>query len=178
VTIPAVLAIGKGRYCNRACFEAGRWVSVREGFHARVVLPADPVRECWAFRGAETGDGYPTFGAEGKHWSAHRVSYELASGPIPAGAWVLHLCHHPWCVNPRHLVLGDNDENVRHRQEAGRSLSGERNPRAKLTEAQVIELRQRYAAGGVSRYRLAKETGLTDFAIKAMLERRTWKHLP
>ena len=93
---------------------------------------------------------------------AHRVAWELANGPIQLGAWVLHSCDNSLCCNPAHLRLGDSvaneaDKTARNRHPRGgrtpgivlprRDLptrSGPRHWNAKLTDAQVREIRDRY----------------------------------
>jgi len=59
--------------------------------------------------------GYGQFSFEGRTWSAHRLAYEIANGPIFQDAkkwWVLHKCDNPACCNPNHLYLGDAKDNV------------------------------------------------------------------
>jgi hypothetical protein len=72
---------------------------------------------CWAWAGGKVHGGYGviTVGARGAgHIRAHRFSYLLHKGPIPAGLMVLHTCDNPECTNPDHLMLGDAAENMRH----------------------------------------------------------------
>lgn len=95
---------------------------------------------CWLWIGAEQGDGY------GRLWNpgpgprllgAHRLSWELHRGPIPDGLWVLHRCDNPLCVNPDHLFLGTNADNVKDMIAKGRHLAGARHPNSKLTDDQA-----------------------------------------
>lgn len=85
---------------------------------------------CWewmAGRDSATGYGRIRIGRAGsKHQLAHRVSWELANGPIPDGLWVLHHCDNPPCVNPAHLYLGTTIDNNRDRDARGRTARGER----------------------------------------------------
>lgn len=101
---------------------------------------------CWGWSGPISG-GY---GRVGHAW-AHRVSFEIHRGPIPDGAFVLHACDNPPCTNPEHLSLGDQARNMAEAATRGRlvgaGLPGERNPHARLTNAQVAEIRRRRAAG-------------------------------
>lgn len=75
----------------------------------------------------------------------HRLSWELAHGPIPEGMCVLHRCDNPPCCNPDHLFLGTLSDNTQDMLSKGRGkghlCAGEANPSARLTDAQVAELR-------------------------------------
>jgi hypothetical protein len=109
---------------------------------------------------------------------AHRASYEAFKGPIPDGMHVLHQCDVTECVNPDHLFLGTQLDNVRDMMTKGRAkkrgLSGQLNPRSKLTSADIIAIRS--ATG--SDPQIAKEFGVTPSNILAIRHRRTWKHIP
>ena len=71
--------------------------------------------ECWIWT-ASTVRGYGTVRLDGKRRRAHRVSYEMAKGPIPEGLDVDHLCFNPPCVNPDHLEAVTREENLRRRR--------------------------------------------------------------
>jgi len=129
--------------------------------------------ECWVWRGARNEAGYGLFDNMG----AHRASYELLVGEIPEGLLVCHRCDNPWCVNPRHLFLGSQKDNLRDMVEKGRSARGIQNSRSKLSEAEVLELRRRYEAGE-SREMLARDFCITRGAVWNIGTRKQWKHLP
>lgn len=75
-----------------------------------------------------------------KHDSAHRYSYHLHFGPIPDGKIVCHTCDNPPCVNPDHLFLGDDLDNMRDMCGKLRQNKGEDKHSAKLTEKQVLTI--------------------------------------
>lgn len=142
--------------------------------------------ECWEWTAAKARMGYGNFALRhGVLIPAHRLSWILAHGMIPEGLWVLHRCDNPPCVNPAHLFVGTRQDNLddmvakrRHWAHKGESITkGERNGRAKLTDAQVREIRDRYAAGGVSQPQLGREFGVTHAIIGNVVRRESWVHV-
>lgn len=119
----------------------------------------------------------------GKQRLAHRVSWELSNGPIPggvgySGTCVLHKCDVPACVNPEHLFLGTQSDNVADRDAKGRSNGGnspgEAHSQAKLTGAKVLDIRSRR---GESPYALAKEFGVSYAQIWNIRSGKSWRHI-
>ena len=94
---------------------------------------------------------------------AHVFSYLLFVGPVPDGRQVLHTCAQPECVQPGHLYAGTHDENMADRLRDGgyRSVTGERQHNARVTDAEVLTMRAQYAAGGVTFYDLAELYAIT-----------------
>lgn len=85
-----------------------------------------PKGECWLWT-ASTVRGYGNFGLTPSRWvRSHRLSWELAHGPIPGGLCVLHECDTPACVNPNHLFLGTRKDNAQDAIQKGRWYSGDR----------------------------------------------------
>lgn len=109
---------------------------------------------------------------------AHRYSYLLEYGEIPEGMLVRHKCDNPPCVNPKHLELGTNEDNMRDRKERGRYALGENSARSVLTEEQVITLRAEAIPGKIGYKQLAKKYNLNPHTVQSVLRRQTWKHLP
>ncbi len=108
---------------------------------------------------------------------AHRVAYAIAHGPVPPDVHACHRCDNPPCVNPDHLFLGRDKENVADMIHKLRHCHGEDSSHHKLTEAEAIEILQRYTAGGIGRPQLGREYGVSASCIQALTERKTWKHL-
>lgn len=131
---------------------------------------------CWDWTAFRNHDGYGMFGVGRKAVSAHRVAFLLFNGDIPAGLCVLHTCDRPACVNPQHLYVGTQLQNIRDRVERGRSRApiGEEHGMAKLTRADVEMIRAEIAAGCVQE-RLAERYGVTPTTISAIKVRRLWR---
>jgi hypothetical protein len=146
---------------------------------------------CWLWTGATSKNGYGQLSVEGHQVSAHRTSWELHHGEIPEELLVLHHCDHRPCVRPDHLFLGTNKENSEDMVRKGRSTTGDRNASrryperqvrgsrqgsAKLTEAQVIAIREANRQGD-SRRSLAQKYGVAIPTIDSIVTRRAWRHV-
>jgi len=133
----------------------------RETFDDKYVV--DQATGCWNWTRGKDKDGYGKYG----NGRAHRFSWERSNNrPIPAGLLVCHSCDNPSCVNPGHLFLGTHAVNHADRNRKGRTARGERSGAAKLTLAQVKEIRQqmpgwalasaRYGIGKTHYYRIVR----------------------
>lgn len=137
---------------------------------------------CWLWMGGHGKRRYPHFYHGGKTLYAHRVSLELSLGrPIKPGLDALHSCpdgDNPMCVNPDHLREGTHAENMQDMASRGRPrVWGERCRTAKLTDAQVLELRGLSDSGMLQR-ELGAKYGITQQVVSKILNGKSWKHLP
>lgn len=147
----------------------GRPKSTREQIEASFWRHVDKrsSEECWNWQGwiqklpGGRGGGYGKFTPNHtKSYLPHRFAWILAHGQIPEGLLVCHKCDNRACCNPAHLFLGTHRDNSQDSVKKGRWLSGERSPRAKLTDSQVAEIRRRYTRSrGVGA--LAKEFNIS-----------------
>jgi len=76
--------------------------------------------ECWPWQGSKTPNGYGKFALPDRKVGAHRFAYEYFVGPIPDEYLVMHSCDNPPCVNPAHLLVGTNSDNMQDRYRKGR----------------------------------------------------------
>ena len=136
---------------------------------------------CWEWTETRTSAGYGSFGWKGKTVLAHRFAYETRYGDIPDGMHVCHACDNPSCVNPRHLWLGTPADNMRDMSSKGRAnggrIIGESSRFAKLTEADVREIRRLHDNGEFTNRAIAKMFGVTAANVGMIVKRKTWKHV-
>lgn len=137
--------------------------------------------ECWEWQACKTKKGYGHFGIGRMLVRAHRVAWALVCGngdfPIEH---VLHRCDNPPCCNPRHLFLGSSADNTADMLRKGRGKSpprmiGEAHVEARLTEAQVVTMRFRRAAGETT-LALAREFRVSHSLVSTICIGKTWKH--
>lgn len=194
----AELKRGGAKYCSPRCCYQDRTRSVAERLWEKV----QKTDGCWLWTGAlnkapgaKWSYGVIGIGGGASSRLVHRLSWELANGPIPVGMSVCHHCDVPNCVRPDHLFLGTAADNARDMIEKGRNASlrlprpsmrkprshrynlGEDNAAAKLTAAQVLELRDRHSRGDVTQRQLAKDYGVSPQLVWAILSRRVWADL-
>ena len=131
---------------------------------------------CWEWQGAKNNRGYGWF-SDGKRMLAHRWSYARYVGPIAAGVEVMHTCDNPPCVNPTHLRVGSHADNMADAASKGRSVQGERQAGAKLTEDDVRWLRSMPKAPRQKAIALGVILGVEEHTVYSVQGYRSWKHV-
>lgn len=139
----------------------------------------DP-EDCWEWHARRHKQGYGLLsewdGSRRSRALAHRVSWEIANGPISDGLHVLHRCDNPPCVNPAHLFLGTPADNSADMVQKGRHQRGEEKPTAVLTEAQVREAHALYQSG-MPLPSIAAALGVGKSCLSKIRREQTWSHL-
>lgn len=134
---------------------------------------------CWEWQRARNRKGYGHMRWGGKVHGAHRLAYEAFVGPVE-DLHVLHCCDNPRCVNPDHLFLGTHADNMADKMAKGRArggrLCGEAHSQAKLTEADVIEIRSRLALGH-TQHAIAADLGVSQKLVSQIKLGRCWGHV-
>ena len=136
--------------------------------------------ECWPWLKADDGCyGYGHIRDGSKDLKAHRVAFTLSKGSIPIGMNVLHHCDNPKCCNPDHLFLGTHADNAKDRKLKGRNgdHKGSANGRAKLTETDVLEIRELFAAGNTSFSALGRQFEVSNVMARNIILGKNWIHL-
>jgi HNH endonuclease len=130
---------------------------------------------CWEWQGSRTPKGYGILNVgHGERDGAHRVSFTVHNGAIPAGAVICHRCDNPPCINPAHLFPGSQTENLADMQGKGRERyrSGQHHGMAKLSDADVTAIRLAHSRG--STYgELAAIYGVTASNIGRIVRRQS-----
>lgn len=138
----------------------------------------EPNSGCWLWFGAVAGqDGRGNFrmGPRGNVY-AYRASWEFFKGPVPDGLQVLHSCDMPCCVNPDHLWLGTQADNMKDCAKKGRIVSplayrsGETNLNAKINLAAVLEIRS-----GLSPAESMRKFGISKAHVSRIKAGTSWR---
>lgn len=156
--------------------------------HLHLISP-EPNSGCWLWEGSCRKDRYGrlSYGLvtirkstyphtyKSDIWMAHRWSWTITKGPIPAGLQVLHSCDVHQCVNPDHLFLGTHDDNMKDKVAKGRQSRprGEMQSQSKLTREQVLAIR----ADPRRQWEIAKDFGVGRRYVSFIKARQRWAWL-
>lgn len=149
-----------------------RGVDARERFEANVELI--PFSTCHYWTGNLNKYGYGQF-YNNKVCTVHRYAYQLYKGEIPEGLHIRHSCHERSCVNPAHLTHGTHQDNMDDRNMASRQARGESDGNAKLTEKQVLEIRE--LAKASSHRSVARMYNVARPTVSRIINRTSWRHI-
>jgi len=159
--------------------------SLTERFSRYVYLSKDINNNCWNWMGAKNDCGYGVIGRGTRCHGiskAHRVAYEIFHfTDLHKTICVCHICDNPACVNPKHLFLGTQADNVADMIAKGRNTpppvrKGEEANFAKLTEQQIRQIRKLSKAGTSSR-KIAKSFAVSKTTILQIVNHKSWRHV-
>jgi hypothetical protein len=189
-------------FCSEACYEAGQEDRFITRFWNLVdkngpTPPHNPsLGPCWVWLNKPVPAGYGQFSIWGKNIYAHRIAYRLTYGALPEGLVVRHQCHNRRCVRPDHLLAGTQMENIHDGIRDGRFRGfesgerhwsrtapetirrGDRHHMARLTAADVTEIRRIHAESGTNATELARIYGVHRVTVRDVIHRITWRHIP
>jgi len=135
--------------------------------------------ECWDWIGCLNRDrGYGVIKIQQIVYYTHRIAYFLSYKKDPKELLVCHTCDNPSCCNPKHLWLGTMTDDIRDMltKDRGNKVKGIKHHNAKLTEAQVQQIRKQYASG-MSLRALAEQYGVIHSTIHRIVTKKLWKHV-
>lgn len=135
-----------------------------------------PEAGCWIWTGTVTSRGYGQLLSHNKRVYAHRAAFQAFVGEIPDGMVVCHTCDNVHCVNPNHLFLGTQKDNLQDMKQKGRSTMGEKNTQAKLTEGKVKAIKLLLSAG-YQEAQVAQEFQVSRQTINLIKLGKRWSHV-
>lgn len=148
-----------------------RYGSVEQRFWSNVV--GEPNSGCWLWMGPVDENGYARFRVGARKARMHRWAFETLVRPLSRSEIVCHKCDVPACVNPSHMFIGSQRDNVEDKVKKGRQSVGRKSPCAKLTEDQVRDIR----ASDETNRALGRKYGVTHGIIGKIKNREDWKHV-
>lgn len=164
---------------------------------------ATPNGDCLEWMGQYSNSGYGHKSIMGRKFLIHRLVYLIHNGPLPKGVCVLHKCDNRKCIKYEHLFPGTKKDNAIDMVRKGRQifqvhperiargdrcgsrthpesrphLFGEASGMARLTNEDVLKIRELYAQGNMSQARLGKMFGVCQTTIVKVVNRITWSHI-
>jgi hypothetical protein len=164
----------KRKHCSLKCRD---WRNPKQRLYDK--FKVDESTGCWNWTAGLDRDGYSVFEFRPFAQRGHRASWIIHNGSIPDGMLVCHKCDNRKCINPDHLFLGTSSDNNQDMMNKMRNIyhCGSKSVLSKLTEEKVIEMRDRYAKGGITQRKLALEYGIGYKAVCKIINRQRWTHV-
>lgn len=147
-------------------------LSIKERIESRIISKDN----CWMTDHHKT-DNRPALSINSKSYLIARLVYEIYRGVAPGDLFVCHTCDNKYCVNPDHLFLGTHAENMLDRSKKGRQAKGSHHGQAKLTESQVIEIRDLLLQKKLTLRQISEMFCVSSMAISDINIGRRWLHV-
>lgn len=145
----------------------------------RLLEKIEKTKYCWNWKGFRRPDGYGQIsegGRQGKSLLCHRVSWEIFRRKIPKDIFVLHTCDNRKCVNPKHLYLGTQLDNMRDAKKRNRIPKGEKRWNSKLCEKDIHKIKE-IRNRGFSFIKIGNIFNVSKETVRSIIMGRTWSHL-
>jgi hypothetical protein len=156
-------------------------MNFNKSFTTRFWGKVSKTKTCWLWQGAKDRDGYGQIRPNSvvSVVKAHRASFYLFHGQIDEDKFVCHSCDVPSCVNPSHLFLGSNKDNVKDMDTKGRRNPAKNNqlPQTRLTPEKVREIRKLYKETSCTYKKLAVQFEVSQSAIFLIVKKKNWKYI-
>ena len=134
--------------------------------------------ECWEWKCGKDKDGYGCFYLGKNNVRAHRIAYELYNKKqIENGLIILHNCDNPSCCNPHHLSEGTYKDNHNDCVNKKRKAVGMRLSNSKLTDNDIIEIRNKYSSDNYTLLMLSEEYSVSQARLSLIVRKKCWRHI-
>jgi hypothetical protein len=145
-------------------------------FDSRFWDNTDRSNGCWVWQGhIDKSTGYGSITIDHETFATHRIAYEVYNGvKIPSGKMVLHSCNNRRCINPEHLRVGTQEDNMQDMIESGNSCRGEKNGNSIYTEKQMTEIKTYMKENPHSLAWISRTLGIPYPTIKDIAHGRIW----
>lgn len=136
---------------------------------------ADGCKEWTAYRDR---NGYGRFRFNGENRLAHRIAYKLYYGIDPKELFVCHTCDNPSCIEPTHLFLGTQKDNMDDMRHKGREPSrvGQNNGCSRLKDGEVAYIKKMLELGFLQKD-IAEDFDVTQQLISRIKNNKAWSHI-